>query len=365
MIDTPESLITELAFKLILDSEEAEGFELDAQTTNTSALGKPAKVNKTVILEFLKDDWTKLAIKFDNDKSEAYLVASNQISSESIKITGLAHHYLALLKMVDYASQTRKNLEKNKNAVILSEGLIKQLNLVLQLSKAGEIGIGEYRNLDYLGRPVEVKVSSLINDEVRPVDSIELCLSKEVKEQMDELIAWVNQTFCMPLSSEEILKNVSRFHARFVKIHPFRDGNGRTARLLTNYLLLSLHQPLVTIPINDKNEYINALTFANSSSLAHSCKDVGTFDEFLIDKYKQFVNNPNCPIEQIASFFENFRQTNDKYIFIYNIFKNHQIAMSSSSSISNILNDYGQKSLHQHIDIGSIRSMQIEYENIN
>ena len=29
-------------------------------------------------------------------------------------------------------------------------------------------------------------------------------------------------------------------HAEFVKIHPFPDGNGRTARLIMNYQLIKL-----------------------------------------------------------------------------------------------------------------------------
>ena len=48
-------------------------------------------------------------------------------------------------------------------------------------------------------------------------------------------------------------------HRRLVDIHPFRDGNGRTARLLMNLLLLREGYCIVTIPPVLRQEYIDAL----------------------------------------------------------------------------------------------------------
>jgi Fic-DOC domain mobile mystery protein B len=41
-------------------------------------------------------------------------------------------------------------------------------------------------------------------------------------------------------------KMATRFHHRMVAIHPFANGNGRHARLITDTFLLSLHQPRFT-----------------------------------------------------------------------------------------------------------------------
>ncbi len=51
----------------------------------------------------------------------------------------------------------------------------------------------------------------------------------------------------------------ARFHGFFEYLHPFRDGNGRTGRLLSNYILLRLRHPLLIIPSSRRQEYISAL----------------------------------------------------------------------------------------------------------
>lgn len=52
-------------------------------------------------------------------------------------------------------------------------------------------------------------------------------------------------------------------HWRFICIHPFDDGNGRTARLLTNYVLLHKGLPPVVIKSDDRDRYIGALQKAD------------------------------------------------------------------------------------------------------
>ncbi|MCL2140528.1 MAG: Fic family protein [Dehalococcoidia bacterium] len=48
-------------------------------------------------------------------------------------------------------------------------------------------------------------------------------------------------------------------HRQLVDIHPFMDGNGRTARLLMNLILVNKNYQIVSIPPILRNEYINAL----------------------------------------------------------------------------------------------------------
>lgn len=50
------------------------------------------------------------------------------------------------------------------------------------------------------------------------------------------------------------------FHLEYVKIHPFYDGNGRTARLLMNLLLISFGFPPVILNLENKERYYSLLT---------------------------------------------------------------------------------------------------------
>ncbi len=54
-------------------------------------------------------------------------------------------------------------------------------------------------------------------------------------------------------------------HAIFVGIHPFIDGNGRTARLLLNLELMKEGFPPVIIKVENRLEYYEALDKAHTS----------------------------------------------------------------------------------------------------
>ncbi|HEX4069360.1 MAG TPA: Fic family protein [Candidatus Babeliales bacterium] len=56
--------------------------------------------------------------------------------------------------------------------------------------------------------------------------------AKDVPELMKELVAWINQNKEVP---SPIIAGIA--HYQFATIHPYYDGNGRTARLLTNLIL--------------------------------------------------------------------------------------------------------------------------------
>ena len=64
----------------------------------------------------------------------------------------------------------------------------------------------------------------------------------------------------------------ARFHGFFEYLHPFRDGNGRTGRLLSNFILLQFGLPELIIRKEDRQQYIDALRAKRSE---------GT-DEYLI-----------------------------------------------------------------------------------
>ena len=51
----------------------------------------------------------------------------------------------------------------------------------------------------------------------------------------------------------------AKWHGYFEYLHPFRDGNGRTGRLMSNFILLRAGHPLTIITLDQRGEYISAL----------------------------------------------------------------------------------------------------------
>ncbi len=81
----------------------------------------------------------------------------------------------------------------------------------------------------------------------------------KISDMLDELVGYLikNPDNLNPL----LLSSV--FHHQFVWIHPFFDGNGRTARLAMNLFLLKEGYPPAIILKNDRKKYYEALNHAN------------------------------------------------------------------------------------------------------
>lgn len=73
------------------------------------------------------------------------------------------------------------------------------------------------------------------------------------------------------LLSEERMHAAARFHYRFVRIHPFCDGNGRMARALSTFLLareypdvLTFEKPINRIILDHREDYVGTLEYCDS-----------------------------------------------------------------------------------------------------
>ena len=69
----------------------------------------------------------------------------------------------------------------------------------------------------------------------------------------------------------------AKFHGFYEYLHPFRDGNGRLGRLISNFILLKKGHPMLIIPKDKREEYITALKYIKKE---HT-------DEYLIDFFFQ------------------------------------------------------------------------------
>ena len=109
---------------------------------------------------------------------------------------------------------------------------------------------------------------------------------KYVKTDMDLLLKWVkkNKTVIHPL----ILAII--FHHKFEKIHPFMDGNGRTGRMVMNYILMKSNFPPAIIHKKMRKRYIEAMRLADKGDLwkadSKNYADLGSYGiEEFIDTY--------------------------------------------------------------------------------
>jgi Fic family protein len=86
--------------------------------------------------------------------------------------------------------------------------------------------------------------------------------ANKVSDLLDELIDWVQ------LNPEglDFVSLATLFHHRFVWIHPFFDGNGRTVRLAMNLILLRSGYPPAIILRADRKKYYEALNQANTGN---------------------------------------------------------------------------------------------------
>lgn len=57
------------------------------------------------------------------------------------------------------------------------------------------------------------------------------------------------------------------FHYKFLRIHPFDDGNGRVARILMNFILMKFGYPPIVIKTEDKENYYAVLRLADAGDM--------------------------------------------------------------------------------------------------
>jgi len=258
--------ISELAFNIVHDSEGLEYYKLHKHIRTRGSEGFLQDIDKQTILDFLAVPDTKLQVVVDNS-GNTVIIAHNVASNETIEITGLGDHFLALVKVVQQAKKKVKDLELDKSAKLLDHRFVKDVNQRLMYVRKDEVAIGKYREVfsDEFGRTyrVDVHVKNK-NDEGVSVPSkcaiLESSDKGNIQRKMTELINWVNTEAFR--NGRDVMKDIAEFHSRFVQIHPFRDGNGRTARLLTNYLLLLNGRPLINIPSEQRERYIAYLDYS-------------------------------------------------------------------------------------------------------
>ena len=87
----------------------------------------------------------------------------------------------------------------------------------------------------------------------------------ETPAMMHDLVQWYSEELKKTDLNPILL--AALFHYKFIRIHPFDDGNGRTARILMNFILMQFDYPPVIIKTEDKENYFSVLRQADADIL--------------------------------------------------------------------------------------------------
>lgn len=91
---------------------------------------------------------------------------------------------------------------------------------------------------------------------------------EETPALMAELAAWLRRWLGKSAEDQRaaIVPFLAELHQRFIRIHPFDDGNGRVVRLLMNTILMRLD--FLPMVLDDRAQYIAAIQFADAGDIS-------------------------------------------------------------------------------------------------
>lgn len=196
-------------------------------------------------------EYFKIALTYSSNALEGNTLTEAEtkvVIEEGITIGGkpLKDHLEAIghARAFDYIWELAKKTD-------ITEEDIKELHKICFQPKDGAAA-GQYRQVEVL------ITGSQYNDK--------LPRYQEVPTHMQELIKR------LPEKREKLhlVDYAATLHRDFIFIHPFEDGNGRTARLIMNHALLSKGYPPVIIPVAFKHEYNQALENSRTNNKTFS-----------------------------------------------------------------------------------------------
>jgi Fic family protein len=167
---------------------------------------------------------------------------------------------------------------------------------------------GKYRNV-----PVRISGSMTILPNYLKVPTL--------IDQMFSKIQNFEQSSNNEKATIETIDLAIQSHYDLVTIHPFVDGNGRTARLLFNLILLQSDLPIVFIAKEDRSKYLSALEKAQNG---------GSLEDYYSLMYNAVIRSLDLYLDQVNN-VEN-KNSNQPPTLL----KIGQLANQSGESVANI-----------------------------
>lgn len=181
-----------------------------------------------------------------------HITADGKPLRDHFEITG---HNDALLWVMDIVKSERtinENFIRELHKLILKENYFKDAITPDGKPTQKEIKVGEYKT-----EPNHVKT---ITGEI-----FYFAEPHEVKAKMTDLIDWYNEK-----EKEATINPIvfaTEFHYKFIRIHPFDDGNGRMARILMNFILMKHGYHPAIIKKETKEDYFKVLRQADANNI--------------------------------------------------------------------------------------------------
>ncbi len=214
-------------------------------------------------LEILKKNYKKKYAKLPEEIKkkhyEDFLIrfTYNTNAIEGSTVT-LGETKLILLDKISPPNRTLKEIKETENHkkafdfVLNYKGDITE-NFILKIHKILTDGI---LNEIYSGkiRSVQVIITGVNMLPPRP---------ENVETELKKLLKWYNKN----KKKYHPVVLTSYFHAKFEEVHPFIDFNGRTGRLLLNFILMKSRYPVIDIKYKNRLEYYNSLQAAQKNNL--------------------------------------------------------------------------------------------------
>jgi len=198
-------------------------------------------------------------------ETDTKVLLENNITAKGKPLTDhlmVKDHYDAFLKI------KQDSLNKRK----LSIDLIKEVNALVMKSTGGLTNTvsGSFDTSKGDLRLAQVYVDTKYFPDFNKVPRLLEAFIESVNERIDNV------------AGNDVVKLSADVHYNFVNIHPFGDGNGRTSRLLMNYIQLYHNEPLIKIFTEDRAEYIDALNETEEK------EDLNIFRNFICSQQIKF-----------------------------------------------------------------------------
>ena len=105
----------------------------------------------------------------------------------------------------------------------------------------------------------------------------------KVPDLMKSFVEETNRKIAEAKTFEQRCETAFYAHFQFVSIHPFSDGNGRTSRLIMNYILAIFDLPVFYVYKSSRISYIQALEKSRETD------NMQYFYNFMFGQYKKFL----------------------------------------------------------------------------